>query len=206
MGSWSLPPASPPPASYKAWRDPQGLNPAKSLGRREWVQETQRPGEMVLQEGTRRGGTRKLGMGESQQGLAGRTEIARFLCAAWMEEGTAGGEAARPVSVAVGGGAGWVENFQIPALPAGRRPRQVRGPQPCGCDLRCAQGGRPGPQRFPSLWHSTSSGPFTHVFLVLLLLSLLEELGGDLESRVMFFRHHWMGRSREQGGPWGRQV
>lgn len=56
----------------------------------------------------------------------------------------------RPVSVAVGGGAGWVESFQIPALPAGPpRPRQVRQPQPCGCDRRCVQGGRARPPALP---------------------------------------------------------
>ena len=55
-----------------------------------------------------------------------------------------------PVSVAVGGGAGWVENFQMPALPASLpRPRQVRQPRPCGCDRWCAQGGRAGPPALP---------------------------------------------------------
>lgn len=70
-------------------------------------------------EGTGRGGTESLGWGRVGQGLKVETEIARLLLCRLDGEGTAGGAGGRPVSVAVGGGAGWVENFQIPALPAG---------------------------------------------------------------------------------------
>ena len=69
----------------------------------------------------------------------------------------------------------------------------------------CRVGG-PGPQRFPSLWHSSSLGHFTHVFLVLLLLSLLEELGRGPQSRVIFSHHHWMdaqGAREVMGGEQG---
>ena len=85
----------------------------------------------------------------------------------------------------------------MPALPASLP--ACRGPGRSGSRGRVAvtagvrRVGGPGPQRFPSLWHSTSSGHFPHVFLVLLRLSLPEELGRGPQSRVIFSHHHWMG-------------
>lgn len=165
MGAGPCPAPHPHPASLcQGWRIHRDSTPARAWGGGSGVQETQ--GQMVLKGP---GGVgQKAWDGESQQGLVrtGDSQVPPVL------PGWGGNSRRRGATLSQWQ---WVEarlgrELPDPSLACWptAQARQVREPQPCGCDLRCTRVGVARPPALPLSVAFHQLRTLTHVFLVLL--------------------------------------